>query len=111
VTCNIRLAVDACTHAADRLDQLQEIMPHDFMIEVGFVDGHVERTQGVYLYCRRTQLGEELRAELVKLLHPYPFTVLPMPELIDDGATAMHKKQVAFNLHPSSYPSGAEINM
>jgi hypothetical protein len=88
-TSNIRLAVDAFRHVADRFENLQAMMaefhiqPQDFMVDVGFIDGHVERTQGVYLYCQK-QLEGRLSSELVKLFHPFPYEVLPFPETTDD---------------------------
>jgi hypothetical protein len=84
---NVKLAVEAFRHVADRFDMLQTIMAkysirsQDYMVDVGFLDGHMERTQGVYLYCRK-QLDEELSAELELLFHPYQYEVLPFPEIL-----------------------------
>jgi hypothetical protein len=76
------------------------IQPHEFMVDVGFIDEHIERTQGVYLYCQR-HLDGELRAKLAKLFHPFLYTLLPLPKSLpmEDGRlTKMDKESTCVNL-------------
>jgi hypothetical protein len=99
VISNVKLAVDAFRHVNDRFDDLQSIMARchvqaqDFMVDVGFVDGHEERTQGVYLYCRKPLDGMAV-AELVSLFHPYLFDILPIPDMDNDGDVVMDDSKV-----------------
>jgi len=90
VKSSVTIAIDAFRHVADRFDMLQGIMSEshvhaqDFMVDVGFVDGHEERTQAVYLYCRK-HLDVPVIAQLITLFHPYLFEVLPFPDDVTDG--------------------------
>jgi hypothetical protein len=85
VASNVLLANGAFMHAVKCFGALQTIMgqcgllPSDFAVEVGFVEEFRERMQGVYLYCRN-QLDEKIQASLVKLFHPFPYTILPLPD-------------------------------
>jgi hypothetical protein len=85
VASNVLLANGAFMHVVKCFDTLQTIMkqcgllPSDFAVEVGFVEEFRERMQGVYLYCRN-QLDEKIQASLVELFHPFPYTILPLPD-------------------------------
>jgi len=48
-------------------------------VMVGFVDGHLNARQAVYLYCQST-INEDLSASLVNIFHPFPYTVIHVPE-------------------------------
>ena len=86
VVSNVVIANDAFKHVVTCFDTLQTIMGQcgllssDFAVDVGFVDECHERTQGVYLYCRN-RLDDEIQASLLELFHPFPYTILPIPDL------------------------------
>jgi len=88
VTCQVILANNALTHVLQCHDTLQStlaefgILPQHFRVKVGFVDGHFNACQAVYLYCQCT-INEDLSASLVNIFHPFPYTVIHVPEESD----------------------------
>jgi hypothetical protein len=88
VTCQVILANDALTHVLQCHDTLQStlaefgVLPEHFRVKVGFVDGHFNACQAVYLYCQST-INEDLSASLVNIFHPFPYTVIHVPQESD----------------------------
>jgi hypothetical protein len=85
VTCQVILANNALTHVLQCHDTLQStlaefgVLPEHFRVKVGFVDGHLNARQAVYLYCQST-INEDLSASLVNIFHPFPYTVIQVPK-------------------------------